>query len=242
MKMMKTLSSTAALLALTVGIASAQGINLSWTDCGTNGVDNLAFGCASTSGQRQLISSFHAPAGMTAVNGLELQIRMQTSGAALGTWWDATCRPASSITFSNDFSLAPGSGLCNQYFEASAVATSFYVPNDGGPNRALFTHAHSLIEGFGPLPGLGPSEVYASRIQINNASTTTCSGGCLDGACLHLDRVAVTQVPGTPGGDFELTTPGTRNWVTWQGGGGLNCPDATPTKKATWGTIKSLYR
>ena len=39
----------------------------------------------------------------------------------------------------------------------------------------------------------------------------------------------------------NASTPG-GNFVTWQGGGGTNCPAATPTRNSTWGSVKSLYR
>jgi hypothetical protein len=42
--------------------------------------------------------------------------------------------------------------------------------------------------------------------------------------------------------DDRLTSAQGRQHVTWQGGGGVPCPAATPVKKSTWGSIKAIYR
>lgn len=243
MKMLKTLSMTAALLGLTVGFALAAGNNLAWQDCaGGSGVQNRAFACGSNSGNSQLISSFVAPANLTLVSSMRVLIRMQTANASLGTWWDGVCRGATAVTFGVDFSGTTSGGTdCFDYF-AGASGGGFYVAPDGGPNRASFRHGAAYAAGFGPVAE--NAEVYTSRILLGYTNTLTCNAdqSCNQGACLHLDEVEITQVPGTPGGNVLITNPALRNWVTWQGGGGLACPDATPTRKASWGTIKSLYR
>ncbi len=239
MKMMKTLSMAAALLAVTVGLASAApGLNLNWQDCSLSGVINRNFACSSNSGSSQLISSFVAPAGLNSVSAFSMKVRMQTIGATLGAWWDiGGCRPGTAMIFSTDFSGTTSGGVdCFDYF-AGATGGGFFVPNDGGANRALITHGAAYPQNFGAIPA--GAEVYASRVLLSYTGTIGCEGGCLDGACLHLDEVVINQ---STGETTTITNTATRSYVTWQGGGGLPCPESTPTKKATWGTIKSMYR
>jgi len=250
MNLKKTLLMAAALLALTVGVASAAGLNLGWVDCAGlgAGLENRNFACAVNTGSHQLISSFVAPAGMLRVTGIAAVLDMQTSGAVLSPWWDfnspsnpAGCRLGATL-YSNDFSGVPGTGNCLEYFIASS-GQGFNFPGAGGPNRQRFKHGHAITAGdlsIGPVAV--NAEVYASRIQILNVGTVGGCGGCLDDACIVLNELLVTQEPGTPGGNFTLTNPAFRHHVLWQGGEGVICPGSTPTKKATWGSIKTLYR
>jgi hypothetical protein len=68
--------------------------------------------------------------------------------------------------------------------------------------------------------------------------------GCQIPACIVFQYIKVAQPAGTPNGDALLTNENIRRYMTWQGGaiGGLGCPAQTPTRKATWGQVKSLYR
>jgi hypothetical protein len=66
--------------------------------------------------------------------------------------------------------------------------------------------------------------------------------GCQLGACIVFQYIKVAQPAGTPGGDALLTDQHNTRYMTWQGGVGTNCPQATPTRKASWGQVKSLYR
>src|SRR5438034_3773334 len=86
-KMKKVLIS-AALLALMACTASAAGLDLFWNDCSVGGSTNNAFLCNTNSGVEQLIGSYFPPAGMTAVNGNEMVVDLQTSAATLSPWWN----------------------------------------------------------------------------------------------------------------------------------------------------------
>jgi hypothetical protein len=60
--------------------------------------------------------------------------------------------------------------------------------------------------------------------------------------CIVFNSANITTDAGL--NDTKLTAsagPGS-NFCTWQGGAGTNCPAATPSKNATWGSVKSLYR
>ena len=82
---------------------------------------------------------------------------------------------------------------------------------------------------------------YLMAINLLKANTTTCAG-CATAACLVANQIRLTKPPGTPGGDLFVTGPGTSQSVTWQGGVGITCPAAVPTRARTWGQVKHLYR
>jgi hypothetical protein len=238
--MKKTLGITAALLCLGAGLASAQ-INLSWTDCGAFGAPNKANLCTSNSGTHQLISTFIAPANVTAATGGDLVMDMQSSEPTLPDWWNfGGCRAAAALVFSSDFSAVPGSGNCGEFF-GSALGGGFNFPSFGGANRQRFKHGFALASGFPAIPAA--TEVYFSRIQFSNIGTVGGCAGCLFPACIVLNQINVTQDPVShPGGNFSFTLAAVRQHVTWQGGGGVDCPGVTPARKTSWGTIKTLYR
>ena len=77
--------------------------------------------------------------------------------------------------------------------------------------------------------------------DATNSPSYAC-GGCQNGVCLVYSQLILYQQAGTPGGDLVITNQDVRNFVTWQGGTGTDCPVAVPTRRATWGQVKSLYR
>lgn len=243
--MKKTLLMAGALLALTAGIASAQGgINLSWSDCGTFGVQGKTFTCTSnTLSGAIMVASAVAGVQMDQLNGQESEIDLQTNAAALSNWWQLAsggCRGTTAIAASFDFTAGPFN--CIDPWSGGASGGMNYVPAFGGPNRGQ-------IRTICAIPGTtgitATDEYYFFKITLLGAKSTgnnSCAG-CTDGACLVFESIKLTQPAGV--GDYLLTTPITRQFVTWQAGGaGVTggCPAATPTKSTTWGSVKSLYR
>ena len=244
--MKKTLLITGLLLALTASLAAAAGLNLSWNDCGAAGTQNRNFACNTNVGNNILIASFVAPTGLTEVTGNEVVIDLQTSGAVLAPWWEmktGSCRAASSLASSVDFTVGPFT--CYDYWQGGAVSGHVEDLYATGPNTARIKLVVALPAGS-PLITAIPAglEVYSCKFTINNAKSTglgACAG-CFDGACIVLNSIRITQTPVAPGGNKFLSNPDLRNWVTWQGGGVALCPEATPAKNRTWGSVKSLYR
>jgi hypothetical protein len=66
-------------------VASAAGINLSWTNCAGEGTgaNNKTSACAVNTGSNLLVTSFVLPADLAAVNGNELVIDVLTQAATL---------------------------------------------------------------------------------------------------------------------------------------------------------------
>ena len=245
--MKKTLLMAGALLALTAGIASAQGgINLSWGDCGGAGTLNKTFACTSNSLVGAImIASAQAPVQMDQLNSEESQMEMQTNAATLSQWWNlqttggnVPCR--SGIAASFDFTGGPFT--CLDPWVGAASGGVDFTNAFGGPNRGLIRTVCAIAGSTGIT---GTDEYYFFKITLLGAKTTgngSCAG-CTDGACIVFTQLKLSQPLGV--GDYIITTPLVRQYVTWQSGGaGVTggCPAATPTHTTTWGSVKSLYR
>lgn len=240
--MKKTLLISGVLLALTATVASAAGINLSWTDCGTNGQLNRNFACNITGNPPNvLIASYDPPTGLTKVSGINTIMDLQTlSPIGATSWWDlfnsGSCRSA--VPFANiSFPFT-----CNDYFQGGGSGgITAYIPT--GTNRRRLGGSWSQGEAnLGPVPA--GTETYALQIVISNALTTTCNAGCSEAACIVFNDLLISQPIGEPIGSPSLGNALGRNWVTWQGGAiaAPGCPQATPTINRTWGQVKSIYR
>ena len=235
-----------ALLALVATHAFAAGINLSWTDCGQSGSLHKTFACTSnTLSGAILIGSFVPPVGATLITGEEIVLDLVSASSTLPAWWQfknlGTCRQTA---FSIDADFTAGPPNCADYWMGQAAGgfTAFdpgLVP--GQLNRARVLAVVATAMGFWPADA--GVEYGAFKITINGTKTVgvNACGGCLQPVCLVLNEIKLLQPSGL--GNFRLQNPESRNYVTWQGGvvtGG--CPAATPTRNATWGSVKALYR
>lgn len=218
------------------------GVNLSWDNCGAFGAESKSFACNTNAGSSTMVGSFAAPPGIVCSPGLEMILDLETSGDVLPNWWmftnAGTCRQ-NNLGLSLEFTAGPAD--CADYFMGSAgLALTQYV----GPSSAL-NRARIILYGldtfevcFGSTPGV---ETYAFKLTLSHDKTVgsgSC-GGCGDGVCVVLN--AIKFYPSFFSGEVTLTTPLTRNYVTWQAGI-PNCPAATPVRSRTWGAVKSLYR
>ena len=235
------------LLAFSATVASAAGINLSWTKCAGegSGTQNRTFACASNSGSQTAVGSLIAPAGVTGASGNEVVLDIQSGGTALPLWWAfknaGTCRQNS---MSLNFVADGGNTVCVDEFGGGGAGGigAYTIGFLGNPTRARMTAA---IATAAPGPLDADVEYFAFNMLINNLKTvgTGACAGCSVPVCLILNSIKITQGVGV--GDYFLSQAGApgSNIVTWQGGnvGGGGC-SATPAKNATWGSVKSLYR
>lgn len=239
--MKKTLLMAGALLALTVGVASAQsGLNLSWVDCGAAGQASRTFACTSNSGTNSLIGSIITGTPIPNMVGHEGVFDLQTNQAALSPWWTygtGQCRLSTHLQASFN-----GATSCeNPWINAGFGSYNYTAAFNGVPNRARFRTVWGMNPG---APVDGSTEYYCVSVALSNARSAglgACAG-CLDGACIVFNSSKMLQPAGQ--GDFTISGPIERDYVTWQAGGGLGgeCPGVTPTKSSTWGSVKSLYR
>src|SRR5688572_25122240 len=234
--MRKALLMAGALLALTAATAAAQ-VNLSWDFCAENGVVlNKTTTCASNSGGQTMVASWYPPAAATAVTAIEVYLDYQVNAATLGCWWTFAGTVPAGRSNGALVSAADGTDihLCaGNYFRDNAG------PSAGGwvqtaPARGAFRFAVAAAEALDP----DDVEQFGISVRIQNAATVGSCTGCTTPACFVLNRVVVNQ----QGGNIEMTDTALGQHVTWRSAGTLACPAATPTKKATWGSIKALYR
>ena len=149
------------------------------------------------------------------------------------------------MVHSVDFTGGPFN--CFDYWQGGAIGgASANIPS-GNRVRLLSTAALPTGDSrIGPIEA--GTEVYTFKLTMNNAKTVglgSC-GGCEDEACIVLNSILVTQVPGTPNGNFTITTPGIAHHVLWHGWSTTdpahNCLGYSPVRDRTWGAVKAMYR
>lgn len=243
--MKKTLVIAGALLALSAPLASAQGINLSWDDCGTTGTAFQTFDCASNSGiPFTMYASFIPPAGVNSFLGILSQMDITSSTPALPEWWKhgtTQCRGTSGMSVGFDFTSGPFT--CVDFYVGQAAGGSNYDVAFGAPNRARL-----LVTCAVPFDNRGPvdpvSEYYAYKVNIQRSKSAFGTGqcvGCDVPMCIVLNNIQLFQDPAA-GNDPDISNPASRNYVTWQASSVSGCPLSTPTHNSSWGQLKSLYR
>lgn len=243
--MRKALLMVGALLALSSATAFAQGIDLNWNTCSTNGrTANIASLCTSNAGGSSMVATWYPPANATQVTAVEIYLDYATDSATLPCWWNfatGALPPAGrgsgavvSDTDPLDTFLCPG----NYIRDNKGSTGGGWIQT--GPNKAAFRFAIAAAQAADP----DDVEQFGMSVRIQNtgaAGTTNCPG-CLNPSCFVLNRITITQL-GAP--NIDMTNPVNGNFVSWrsaQFSAGFGCPAATPTHKATWGSIKALYR
>jgi hypothetical protein len=240
---------TVFLLVLGPAAARAAGeLHLSWSDCGTGSlaVRNLDFSCDRNSDTLDLHIGFVPPQTTGAdVIGVEVVIDIQIAQDTLVSWWQLDlfdgCR---SGALRVDAGVDPG-GCAEPWGDIATAEVQDYVPGEprGGAQARI-----KVVSGV-PVSRartLSRDTLYAAaRLRIATTRTTgpDLCPGCNIPVCLVLNSVLIRRLPGAPGGDLFVDTPGagSANRVTYQGGAGADCA-LVPTRPTSWGAIKSLYR
>ncbi len=244
--MKKNILIAGAMLVLGASFASAEGVNLSWNDCGIAGQQNQTFACNTNSGAPfVLVASYDPPANVTKLGGLSAQIDITTDQANLPDWWKhgtGQCRGTTGLSVSFDFTSGPFS--CADYFGGQAAGGTAYDVGFGSPARARFRIQAAIAAGTEQPVDPG-TEYYAFKANLLRAKTSGTGNcvGCSNSACIVLNEIQLFQ-PLELANDPIITNPRDRQFATWQNPatGPVGCPLSTPTKSKTWGQVKSLYR
>lgn len=257
---MKKLLIVSALLAVTASTAMAQGgINLSWNDCGSNGLSNLTFACNSNTGAPfTMIASCIAPVPLPQFLGVSARIDIRNGGSTqtpgnLADWWahgTGLCRGATALSANFDFVSGPFT--CLDWAGGTAAGGSLYqvggiIPPQGGglagPDVATLLVQCAIPAGT-EVAVDEVTELYAFKVNVTRAKTTgtgNCTG-CNTPACIVLNNIQMFQ-PLEQNNDPILNSPINSNFVSWQAlPSSPPCPEATPTRSSSWGQVKSLYR
>ena len=188
------------------------------------------------------VGSFIPPANINQFVGISAQLDITTDQATLPDWWgdNATgCRGATGVSPNFDFTANIN---CVDPYAGSAAGALAYDIGFGTPNRARCI-IQCAIPTEEPLDAA--TEYYGFKFNILRTKTTgtgACAG-CQFPACIVLNSFQLFQNPAA-GNDPVLVNAINRNYVTWQGAPATNppCPQSTPTRRDTWGRVKSLYR
>ncbi len=252
--MKKSLLLCAAMLIVGAAAAQAQ-LNLAWNDCG--GVQNITSACTTNTGTAgNLMCSFVAPSGTTAITGEQGVLDIQVAGGTVPPWWQAVVAGSCRGTAVAVLYTGPGTS-CADYFPAvggplGGFGYDYYpVSATTAPGRIRIRTVSAISQTVATsldIAGVAPgSDTYVFNVKITNAKTVSTGNctGCSLAACFVFNSLLLTQPVGV--GDIFLTGGGT-DFVTWQGGAvgagpfGNGCPGATPATKTSWGQVKSLYR
>lgn len=239
---------TAAAIALTLATAAMAQVNLSWTDCGAAGTQDMAFACNTNTGAPFIMFGSYISPSVPQMVAIEFYVDMIESVPTQSPWWQfdaanipGACRPTG-ISFDAAFLSGPFS--CRDFWGEVGGASGGGGVNynmlglGANTNRILGTYAIPAEQAL-----TAGDEVYGFKVLLLRTKTTgtgACAG-CSNAACIVLNRIRLNQPAGV--GDFDLTgaAPGGRDFVTWNGGTGANCA-TVPTQNRTWGQIKALYR
>ncbi len=236
------------LLALSASAALAQGINLSYNDCGTFGIANKTFACnnntATGTGLNTMVASFVAPAGVNQYVSCESELEIQTDSATLPEWWKirGTGQCRNGVLLNNaDFTAGPFS--CVDFWGgAAAGGIGAYDLNYGGLNRSHIKLVWAVAPDAAGALADG-TEYYAFKLSFNNSKSfgTGACAGCSVPACINMRYIKLVQ-PSVLNDNRTISNPASRAHVTWQSASDPICVGATPSKNSTWGAVKALYR
>jgi hypothetical protein len=235
--------------------AAAPGLGLRWTDCfGDGGQQNRTFACNSNFGGSDLLMLSFVPASdLSPVVQLEVVLDMTAASAALPAWWEyynvGSCRQSGVTLFG--FQPLPGTA-CPDWAggEGGGVNIAAYQVGISGPNTARLRAV--TTDGLASQATLaGGSEYFALRLDVNHQKTagSGACAGCLTPICIAFSSLKLIMHPqsGLPPSFLTGRINATdSDYATWQGGGvpggSAGCSAATPTRRTTWGAVRSMYR
>jgi len=242
--MKKILLLTSLLLALTVSVALAGGVNIAWgTICyGENPVNAITFACNSnsTTYNKTIVNSFMLDDAIAEMIAAEWTIKLSSDTGTLPEWWKfqtGGCRVGKATASSGINGVGD---VCVDWVPDGI--TKFDVPNNvqiGQIGEIRLGYAIADIE---PALAVADQEYTCGGVVIANSKTvgTPKCDGCLPGLKLGLDYV---KAVGNGGVNVVLTTPmlDGNQCLSWNNSI-QECVAPVPARNTTWGQVKSLYR
>lgn len=237
------------LLTVTATVASAgSGTNLRWNVCfGDGGILNKSFACDSNSGQQQLVGSFVSGTSIPQSFENDFVVDLASGSPTFPAWWSfsvGSCRIGSLRGNS-----LPGTN-CLDWSSGLSILTWGYQTGLRGPNTTRI-RGGGVVNRLDAADLLPAQEYLVFTLIVDNRKTVgpgSCTG-CQTGVCIVFNSLeCMTNLPANNRIITGPTNGTDSNYCTWQGGGSpvvgtaAGCPAATPTKNATWGVVKALYR
>jgi hypothetical protein len=213
--------------------AANPGWNLSWTDCGASGQANRSFTCDSNSGVDRIVCSLVAPPGPVSSQIVELGFLAVVSFACgsagpLPPWWQFAaggCREGA-LRVDLDSSWGPS---CPSMWRGGEIVETTYSPDTCRATLSIGIVVPPDSSAIALVPG---QEYFAFEILIDHSKTSgapVCDG-CQAPAVINR---AIGQINSDTGS--QDLSGAARDTVYWQRG-------SVPTRTASWGAVKTMYR
>jgi hypothetical protein len=233
--------------------AAAGGVNLAWNNCASEGgTANLSSACDSNSGVNVLTGSFVLSADLPGVTGVEivLDLIVGDGTSPVPPWWEMEFSGCRAGSIAANGVVNPANTVCSDWANgAAAGGLAAYTGSYGGSglNPANYPAHRRIIAGFAVAAVnsanlISMREYFAFNLLISNIRTVgspSCAG-CDQPACIVLNSMNVVTHDTGVHENIKTGTFAGSNFATWQGVGPM-C-QLVPTKKATWGGVKALYR
>jgi len=154
--------------------ARAQGMNVSWNDCGLAGQSLATFACNTNTGSQTLVVSYEPVATMTNMVGVDVLMYVISEGSSVPDWWkvfsSGSCRQAA---FTASADVAPGALSCSSVWTNPVGGITTF---DSYSNHAALGLSFAMLQTVRVDPG---TEYYACSLTIANTQTigpAACAG------------------------------------------------------------------
>jgi hypothetical protein len=243
---------------LLVASSAFAGVNARWTNCfGDGGTTDRSFACGVNTGSNIMVLSFSLDADLLQASGLEAVVDFVAATSPMPAWWDfknvGTCRTTS---LAMNFTIPGTAAVCQDWAQGQASGgigaydtksgtidtTGTGVLTNGNQHRRLV--AAIAVPPSALVDLLSATEYFAANVTINNAKTvgTGACAGCTTPVCIVFNSVKVTTPVAANDVIIGAATSAGSNVATWQSGPSAGICNAVPTRNATWGQVKALYR
>lgn len=216
------------------------GTNLAWDDClGGGGVVDKTVACANSGSSGTLNLSFVTPNELPQLAAIDAFLDVQAP-SSVTSWW-LTVPGGARWDFCPGFSE---SGACPGWFDGAPHGPLSFGPHVQQINPSRMSLRLTVVIAAGEEQSAVPGTEYLTgTLTLRNSSGSAGNAECLAGAVIGVTDLVLLQ-PGTS--DIHMTDAEVSNCVTFRGGGSVACPlttqGTTPVTKASWGSIKALYR
>jgi hypothetical protein len=236
-------------LGMPPAIARAGEINVAWDTCYYDGgVMVKAFACNTNADTPRdvLVLSFVPDHDIPTFNGADAHLNFCFYPNTVPAWWGTSC--SGRTVFS---AVADPLGPCSAdaWGGAGANSAPTYAVGmqwNGGlqsnPFMATLDVTGALTTGQEQFL-TGGSEYFLFALSLSHAGTTGAGScpGCTSPVAICFTQLDVTDAGGGPA--ITLGPPGSSSPnAFWQASNFYTCCGTVPTRKPTWGAVKSLYR
>lgn len=241
------------LLAWSLGLAptahaqiAQAGLAIGWEDCRTApgaGFENRNFACGPSLNDLPLVPTLRLTDPIDSVLAIEMVVDVIVASPTLPTWWNMAPGGCHGSPSGWGVSLATAASCGDAWLGQGAANVMGWLEQFPGssPNRGRLLVAVAALPGTTARFESG-TPLALCRLALRSDNTLTCTG-CSTPACLVFNSIVIRRFPGSQWEEATVSSEEVAGAarVKWQGGLGADCA-AVPTRRSTWGSVKSLYR